>query len=127
MFLQGSAANTSGLWRAADVPQWPGVSSPVSGNWGGSTDAVLKSTKNPIAAAQLALWINSNPESTLMFANKQFLFPTTVDTLADPAFTDQKPEFYGGQQVNKLFAQISDHGAGRLRLAAVHGLRVLRR
>jgi multiple sugar transport system substrate-binding protein len=107
VFLQGSAANTSGLWRAAEVPQWPGASSPASGNWGGSTDAVVKTTKYPIAAAQLALFINSDPESTLMLANKQFLFPTTTDTLASKEFTDQKPKFYGGQQVNKLFAGIS--------------------
>lgn len=107
VFLQGTAANTSGLWRAADVPQWPGVSSPVSANWGGSSDAVLKSTKNPIAAAQFALWLNHDPESTLMMANKQFLFPTTNDTLSNPEFTDQAPEFYGGQEVNKLFAEIS--------------------
>jgi len=67
----------------------------------------MKSTKNPIAAAQFALWLNHDPSSTLMMANEQFLFPTTNDTLADPAFTGQKPKFYGGQEVNKLFAEIS--------------------
>src|SRR3954447_3900407 len=107
VFLQGTAANTSGLWRAADVPQWKTGGDPVSANWGGSSDAVMKSTKNPIAAAQFALWLNHDPASTLMMANKQFLFPTTNDTLSNPEFTDQKPEFYGGQQVNKLFADIS--------------------
>lgn len=107
VFLQGTAANTSGLWRAADIPQWDASGDPVSANWGGSSDAVLKSTKNPVAAAQFALWLNNDPSSTLMMANEQFLFPTTNDTLANPEFTDQEPEFYGGQQVNKLFAQIS--------------------
>ena len=64
VFLQGAAAKTSGKWRAADLPQWD-ASTTVSSNWGGSTDAVLKLSKNPIAAAQLALYINTNQESAL--------------------------------------------------------------
>jgi len=107
VFLQGTAESTSGLWRAAQVPQWESGGDPVSANWGGSSDAVLKSTKNPIAAAQFALWLNHDPSSTLMMANEQFLFPTTNDTLENPEFADQKSEFYGGQEVNKLFAEIS--------------------
>lgn len=106
VFLQGTAANTTGLWRASTIPQWESGQE-VSANWGGSSDAVLAVSENPIAASQLALWINNDPASTLMMANEQFLFPTTKDTLADPAFVDQKPEFYGGQEVNKLFAEIS--------------------
>jgi multiple sugar transport system substrate-binding protein len=107
VFLQGTAGKTSGKWRASELPQW-GTGAPVSANWGGSTDAVLKSSKNPIAASQLALWINTNPESTLRFATEQFLFPATNQTLTDPAFTGQEAEFYGGQKVNELFAGISE-------------------
>lgn len=106
VFLQGTAAKTSGLWRAAALPQTPGATE-ASGNWGGSSDAVLKTTKNPIAAYELAKFINNDPESTLMLANKQFLFPTLNATLKDPAFVDQAAPFYGGQKVNALFADIS--------------------
>ena len=74
VFLQGTAGKTSGKWRAADLPQWD-ASKLVSSNWGGSTDAVLKLSKNPIAASQLALFINTDKESALKFANEQFLFP----------------------------------------------------
>jgi len=105
-FLQGTAAKTSGLWSVAPLPQWD-TQKPASGNWGGSTDAVLKSTKNPIAASQLALWINTQHEPALMFATKAFLFPASNTILKDPAFVDQKSAFYGGQQVNKDFAAIS--------------------
>jgi multiple sugar transport system substrate-binding protein len=107
VFLQGTAAKTSGLWRAAEAPQWSSSGKPVSSNWGGSSDAVMKTTKNPIAAAQFALWLNHDATSTLMMANKQFLFPTTNGTLQNPAFSQQAAPFYGGQQVNKLFADIS--------------------
>lgn len=106
VFLQGTAGNTSGLWRASPLPQWEG-SEEVAGNWGGSTDAVLATSENPIAAAQLALWINTDPGPALRFATEQFLFPAATSILEDPAFLEQEAEFYGGQQVNKVFAEIS--------------------
>ena len=81
---------------------------PVSSNWGGSTDAVLKLSKNQIAASQLALFINTDKESALQFATKQFLFPAMNEILTDPTFVDQKSDFYGGQKVNEKFAQISE-------------------
>ena len=56
----------------------------VSSNWGGSTDAVLKLSKNQIAASQLALFINTDKESALKFANEQFLFPAMKEILTDP-------------------------------------------
>jgi multiple sugar transport system substrate-binding protein len=107
VFLSGSAASTSGKWRAAPLPQWE-AGQEIAGNWGGSTTAVINTTKNPIAAAELAKFINTDPESTKMFATEQFLFPATNALLSDPEFVGQKPEFYGGQAVNELFAQISD-------------------
>jgi multiple sugar transport system substrate-binding protein len=107
VFLQGAAAKTSGKWRAADLPQWD-ASKSVSSNWGGSTDAVLKLSKNQIAASQLALFINTNKESTLKFATEQFLFPAMKEILTDPSFVGQESKFYGGQKVNEKFAQISD-------------------
>jgi multiple sugar transport system substrate-binding protein len=106
VFLTGSAKSTSGKWRAAPLPQWAAGSS-VSGNWGGSTTAVLKGTKNPIAAAKFAEFLNTDPASTAMFATEQFLFPATKSTLTDPAFAQQKPDFYGGQTVNQTFAEVS--------------------
>jgi multiple sugar transport system substrate-binding protein len=106
VFLSGSAKSTSGKWRAAPLPQWD-ASKQVSGNWGGSTSAVITGTKNPIAAAKLAEFINTDPESTKMFATQQFLFPATKALLADAAFTQQKPAFYGGQTVNQVFSDVS--------------------
>ncbi len=107
VFLQGTAGETSGLWRAAELPQYAEGES-VSGNWGGSSDAVLASTENPIAAYELAKWINNDKASTVKFATEQFLFPPQNDVLEDPAFVDQEAEFYGGQKVNQLFSEISD-------------------
>jgi len=106
VFLSGSAKSTSGKWRAAPLPQWD-ASTPQSGNWGGSTSAVIKSTKNAIAAAVFAQFLNTDPDSTKLFATKQFLFPATKALLAEPAYVGDTPAFYGGQKVNELFARIS--------------------
>lgn len=106
VFLQGTAGNTSGLWRATTIPQWE-EGDEVSSNWGGSTDAVLASSEHPIAAAELAKWINTAQEPALKLATEQFLFPAYDKVLEDPAFIDQKSEFYGGEQVNQTFAEIS--------------------
>ncbi|MGW0580760.1 sugar ABC transporter substrate-binding protein, partial [Streptomyces sp. NPDC002920] len=105
-FLSGSAKATAGKWRAAPLPQWD-ASKPSSGNWGGSTTAVIRSTKNPIAAAMFAQFLNSDPASAKMFATEQFFFPATKALLADPTFTGDAPAFYGGQKVNQVFADIS--------------------
>jgi multiple sugar transport system substrate-binding protein len=107
VFLQGTAANTSGQWTAAKIPQW-NAGEDVSGNWGGSSNAVITGTQNPIVAAEFSKFLNTDPESTLAFANEQFLFPTTTDTLASSEFTGTESEFYGGQKVNELFAGVSD-------------------
>lgn len=107
VFLQGTAESTTGLWRAAPLPQWE-AGEEVAGNWGGSSDAVLATSENPIAAYELAKFINNDEESAMRLATEQFLYPPQVSVLKDPAFVDQQSEFYGGQEVNKLFAGISE-------------------
>ena len=105
LFLQGTAKDTAGKWRATELPKWSDATPSVDA--GGSSNAVLKTTKNPIAAAEFAKWINNDKSSTLLFATQESLFPTAKNVLTDPQFVDQKSTFFGGQQVNKLFGQIS--------------------
>ena len=106
VFLSGSAKSTAGKWRAAPLPQWT-AGEKASGNWGGSTTAVVQGTKNPIAAAKFAEFLNTDPTTTKLFNTEQTFFPATKALLADPSFLAQKADFYGGQEVNKLFAEIS--------------------
>ncbi|MFT4219389.1 MAG: extracellular solute-binding protein, partial [Microbacterium sp.] len=107
VFLQGTAKDTSGKWAAGKIPQWE-AGEDVSGNWGGSTDAVMVTSENKIAAYELAKFINTDADSALMLANEQFLFPTTNATLQSDEFLSQENEFYGGQKVNEFFAGVSD-------------------
>jgi multiple sugar transport system substrate-binding protein len=106
IFLEGTAADTAGKWSAAPLPQWQEGDS-VSGNWGGSSDAVLASSENPIAAYELVEFLNHDPESTSKLALEQSLFPPSNEVLESPDFTGQESAFFGGQTVNADFAEIS--------------------
>jgi multiple sugar transport system substrate-binding protein len=107
VFLQGTAENTTGLWKASQLPQWD-ASKPASGNQGGSADVVLGDSDSPIVAAEFVKWLNHEEESTTKLATEQFLFPSLLATQEDKAFRDQELEFYGGQKVNDVFVGIAD-------------------
>jgi len=101
--VSAAAADTSGNWRAAALPQW-GTGAPVSGNWGGSTSAVMATSKNVIAAATLAAFVNTNP--TAAFALTQaptFDFPVTNSVLGSAGFKATAPAFYGSQKVYQAY------------------------
>lgn len=104
VFLQGTAKDTSGKWKAAGLPQFT-AGGEATGNWGGSTDAVIASSAHPVAAAELARWINVEKEPATLFATEQFLFPPSKTVQAAPEFIDAEPAFFGGQQVNQLFTE----------------------
>lgn len=106
--LTGSAGNTSGKWTVAPMPQWAdGENS--GGNWGGSSDAVLKTSKNPIAAYEFVKFLNSDPSSASQLTSnpKSALFPTTLHVLNSSTFLDQTADFFGGQKANAVFAEVS--------------------
>jgi len=101
--VASAAADTSGNWRSTALPTWDGK--PVSGNWGGSTSAVMSTTKNMIAAAVFADFINTNP--TAAFALTQaptFDFPVANSVLNSAGFQATAPAFYGGQKVYKEYS-----------------------
>jgi multiple sugar transport system substrate-binding protein len=103
--LASSASKTTGLWRAAPLPQWTAGLN-ASSNWGGSTDAVTTQSKYPAQAALFAEWLNTNQQSVSDLVQKAFLFPTQTSALNDPSFS-APVAFYGNQAVNQVFAQSS--------------------
>jgi multiple sugar transport system substrate-binding protein len=107
IFLQEYTKNSKGQWRAQALPQWEEGQN-VSGNWGGSTLAVLKQSKQPAAAAEFARWILSEREPVEMFSFERFLFPPQNFMLQNEQWLNKKYPFYGGQQVNKVYAGINN-------------------
>ncbi|HEY4384165.1 MAG TPA: extracellular solute-binding protein [Ktedonobacteraceae bacterium] len=107
VFLSGVAAQSAGKWRAVPLPQWT-AGAHASSNWGGSSDAVTTQSAHPKEAAEFAMWLNDNKSSAMMFAQKQFLFPTLQSVLNDPGF-NAPVAFYGGQKVNQVFMDASNN------------------
>jgi len=103
--LASFAAKSTGLWRAAPIPQW-NAGDHISANWGGSTDAVTTQSQHPAEAAEFVKWLNSNQQSATTLSNKLYLFPSQNSVLNDPTFNTSSA-FYGGQQVNTSCAQSS--------------------
>jgi multiple sugar transport system substrate-binding protein len=107
IFLQDYTKNSKGQWRAQELPQW-NEGDTISGNWGGSTLAVLKQSPHPAAATEFARWILQEQQPVEMFSFERFLFPTTNSMLQNEQWLNKKYPFYGGQQVNKVYAKMSD-------------------
>ncbi len=104
LFLTSVAKTSVGKWRAADLPQWD-ASEFATGAWGGSALVVMKTTQHLPEAAEVAIWLNTDPEATKLYTTKQNFFPTTNALLSSPEWAGAKPEFFGGQEVNKVFAK----------------------
>ena len=83
IFLQDYTKNSKGKWRAQELPQW-NEGQTVSGNWGGSTLAVLQASKNKAAATEFARWILQEQQPVEMFSYQRFLFPTLNSMLNNP-------------------------------------------
>jgi multiple sugar transport system substrate-binding protein len=107
IFLQDYTKNSKGDWVAQALPQW-NEGDNISGNWGGSTLAVLKDSPNKAAAVEFARWILTEKAPVEMFSYQRFLFPPQNAMLENPTWLDKKYPFYGGQQVNKTYADMAN-------------------
>ena len=101
--LQANVAKTAGKWAVAPLPQWtPGGD--VTGNWGGSTTAVLKGSKHPKEAAQFAEFLNSDPASVALLVSSSGLFPAAAGWFSDASHDTAVP-FFSGQKIFGLMAK----------------------
>lgn len=107
VLLEDFTRNSKGRWRAQALPQWR-RGEHVSGNWGGSTLAVLKGTEHPAVATEFARWILSEQEPVEMFAFDRYLFPARTAMLNNPRWLDRTYPFYGSQAVDRVFADMND-------------------
>lgn len=104
-----NAKNQSGQWRVADLPQWTKGGKKTTGNWGGSSNVVLKQSKNPKAAMLFSVWLNGSKEAIEANWNNATLFPVataglkllTANETAKPSAT---ATFFGGQNILKPYS-----------------------
>jgi multiple sugar transport system substrate-binding protein len=96
--FEDSVPEGAGKWRVAPMPTYDGQ--PATAENGGSTESVLKQSKNPALAAAFVRWLN-NGNGIKPFLEKGG-FPATVKDLNDPAFVDKPDPYFGDQPVNQV-------------------------
>jgi multiple sugar transport system substrate-binding protein len=106
--LEGSVPEGAGEWRVAPLPSYDGSASTAEN--GGSAQSVIKQSKNPALAAAFLRWLNSSDESIDVFLGSGG-FPSTVAQLNDEEFLNATPEYFGGQEINKVLVDASENVA----------------
>lgn len=104
--LEGAVPEGSGNWRVAPLPSYDG--SPVTAENGGSAQSVIKQSKNPALAAAFLKWLNNSETSIDVFLGTGG-FPSTTAQLEDPDFINATPEYFGGQEINKVLVDASQN------------------
>ena len=74
--LTSQAANTSGKWAMAELPQWS-TGQHVSGAWGGSATSVTADSKYPQQAAEFIAWLNHSSQGTDLLVQDGSVYPAS--------------------------------------------------
>ncbi|WP_022885882.1 ABC transporter substrate-binding protein [Glaciibacter superstes] len=100
--LESGVPEASGDWRVAPMPTWePGVA--ASSENGGGGDAILKQSKNKLAAAGFLEFMNAGEGTQISMDAGGF--PSTTADLESDDFLNAESEYFGGQQINQVLVQ----------------------
>jgi multiple sugar transport system substrate-binding protein len=103
--MQLSIKKTLGDWRAAPLPQVT-AGQAQSGNWGGSTIAVLSSSKYPKQAAEFAEWFGGSQASWKILSGPVAgAYPGYEPLLNSSSFLGQTLKISGSQNFQGVFAR----------------------
>lgn len=102
--LISGAPGGSGYWRVAPLPQWEAGAN-ASAELGGSSLAVTSASTNQ-ALAYAFLYFTTVGEG-IQIRLDAGTFPATRAELQDEDFLGREFEYFGGQQVNRIFAESS--------------------
>jgi multiple sugar transport system substrate-binding protein len=100
--LESGVPAGKGDWRVAPMPEWAAGQAATAEN-GGSSDAVLSSSKNQLAATGFLEFMNAGPGAQISAAAGDFPASTTI--LSSSSFLNVAPAYFGGQAINKVLAQ----------------------
>jgi multiple sugar transport system substrate-binding protein len=103
--LESGVPAGKGDWRVAAMPEWTAGQAATSEN-GGSSDAILASSKNKLAAAGFLQFMNSGQGAQISAADGDFPAASTI--LSSTSFLNVTPAYFGGQAINKVLAQASN-------------------
>ncbi|MBR7838807.1 extracellular solute-binding protein [Actinospica durhamensis] len=75
--LASQAANTSGDWAMAELPQWA-AGDDVDGAWGGSATSVTSDSKHAQQAAEFIAWLNQSSQGTDLLVKDGSIYPASL-------------------------------------------------
>jgi multiple sugar transport system substrate-binding protein len=109
--MQLSIKKTLGDWQAAPLPQVT-AGQYQSGNWGGSTIAVLTSSAHKKQAAEFAEWFGGSAASWQILSGPVAgAYPGYTPQLDNPAFLGETLKISGSNQFQSVFAQAAQNMA----------------
>ena len=73
-------------------------------NWGGGVYAIPKDAQNKEGAFAVIKWLTMDPESAVVRRDKLEVFCAIKSVYEDENFYSRTDEFFGGQDIDKLFA-----------------------
>ena len=103
--LESGVPAGKGDWRVAPMPEWTAGQAATAEN-GGSSDALLASGKNQLAAAGFLQFMNAGAGAQISAADGDF--PASSTILASSSFRDVTPAYFGGQAINQVLASAAN-------------------
>jgi multiple sugar transport system substrate-binding protein len=103
-FLQTVIPQAAGQWRVAPMPNYGQPAVPENG---GSSVAVTTQSKCQAAAAEFAIWLNSDPAAAKELNKTSLLYPATTALVQDQAWLNEPMPFLGGQLANQVYVEAS--------------------
>ncbi|MFD7313539.1 ABC transporter substrate-binding protein [Streptomyces sp. NPDC059883] len=98
--LKSGVPDAAGDWRVAPLPTYGGEYA-TSVNGGGSL-AMMKQSDNQLVAAAFQRFLSAEKGADLTQATGSF--PARAEVLASESFLGEKDPYFGGQEVNRVFA-----------------------
>lgn len=106
---QLSIKDTIGQWRTATLPQVT-AGQKASGNWGGSSLAVVKGTKHAKEAAEFVKWFGGSEDSwKILSGDVGGAFPAYLPLLNDATFQAKTLKITGSSTPNTVFAEAAQN------------------
>ncbi|MFS0912243.1 ABC transporter substrate-binding protein [Microbacterium sp. 179-I 3D2 NHS] len=95
----------AGQWRVAPLPTVKKGEKASAMNGGGGF-AIMKQSKNQLAAAGFLEWMETGAGRDVWIKAGQF--PSMKADLQSKEFLEMKNDYFGGQQINKIFVQSAE-------------------
>jgi multiple sugar transport system substrate-binding protein len=92
---------TVGKWRVVHAPE-------ANYNWGGSFVAIPEQSKNKEVAWKFVQWATATAEGQNVLFKQSGVFPAYKPAWKDPLY-DAPVDFFGGQRVYRIWADIADN------------------